>query len=387
MKKLVIHNTADDTTYPVWIGSEFLEKSFGDFLALQRRQGKTPGKVVLISDETVFEHYGDELSQSIAKSGFDRLSWLMPVGEEHKNFEQLENALMFLSDQRLSRTDIIVSLGGGVVGDLAGLASSLYMRGIGIFQIPTTLLSMVDSSVGGKTAINLPNGKNLVGTFYPPLAVAADIGVLKTLEIREVKAGFYELIKHGAIGGMELLEQTRAFLEKYPLSKFPDYFSSPDFLESLIDIVFAQIQQKARFVEGDPSENPLRSDEKSRKILNFGHTIAHALEKATDYRYFRHGEAVGWGMLTALNIARRLDICEENSINLLNDVVRSVGGLPDTSHIDIDLVCSALELDKKRSQDSLHWVLLKRIGSPCIVNGDSIPNSIVRDSLSSVLLE
>jgi 3-dehydroquinate synthase len=243
----------------------------------------------------------------------------------------------------------------------------------------------VDSSVGSKTGINNQFGKNMVGAFHHPRAVFADVGVLKTLESREVRSGYYELIKHGAIGGFSLFGKTKAFLDNYPLGSFSDYFGDDDFESALIDLISDQISQKASVVSQDQHEDIYRADSASRKVLNFGHTVGHALERATGYDFFRHGEAVGYGMLAALEIGKRLEISDEVSINLLNDVVVGVGGLPDTSDIDVESVFNAIEYDKKSAGKSVQWVLLESIGVPRIMSGEIVPSSIVRESLKWIL--
>lgn len=381
MKKIEVK--AGTNSYPVTIGTDLIS-GIGE--SLKRLPGFSPNKLVLFSNQKVFGLYGGELSAALYSAGFDYDSWIVPDGEEYKNLEYLEKSLDFFADARLSRDDAVISFGGGVIGDLAGFAASVYMRGIRFVQIPTTLLSMVDSSVGGKTAVNTVHGKNLAGTFHNPSAVYADVALLKSLEIRELCAGYYEIVKHGAIAGPDLLDSSAMFIERYPLNRFPEFFGDNTFLDELSNLVRAQILQKAAVVEADRFEDPSRLDSESRKILNFGHTVAHALEKVTGYSYFRHGEAVGYGMLAANEIAKKLEFCDNSSINLLNDVVLRVGSLPDASTIDINAVCEALLLDKKSSGKSLQWVLLERIGSPRIVSGIDVPDDVVRESLSSVLL-
>ncbi|MCB1025933.1 MAG: 3-dehydroquinate synthase, partial [Acidobacteria bacterium] len=240
-------------------------------------------------------------------------------------------------------------------------------------------------SVGGKTGINDETGKNLIGAFHQPTGVLIDVATLKTLEPRELKAGFCEMIKHGALGGEELFSQTSNFLGRYPLGSTPDLFSDEKFASDLADLISTNVRFKSKIVMGDEHEDPSRTDASSRKILNFGHTVGHALEKVTRYSYFKHGEAVGYGMLAAAEISNRLEILDKDSVKLLNDVVQSLGPLPGTGQIDIRKVTDAFVFDKKTIGQSLHWVLLKSIGQPVIVRGSEIPRSVIERSLKKTL--
>lgn len=342
-------------------------------------------KIAIVSNEKVFGLYGKWVEQSCVDKGFELCVWLMEDGEEFKNFDSFQTCLSFFSDNKLKRTDAVLALGGGVVGDLAGFAAATYLRGLDFLQIPTTVLSMIDSSVGGKTAINTSFGKNLVGSFYQPNGVLIDVETLRSLEHREVIAGFCEVAKHGAIGGKELLNEVSEFLKKYSLQEFPSYFTDENFKSQLEKLFASQVRFKAEIVMQDEQESTGRSDVKSRKILNFGHTVAHALEKITDYKYFKHGEAVGYGMLVAGEISKKLDICDENSINLLKDVVRLVGVLPDTNKIDVDGLLELFVFDKKLIGNSLQWVVLEDIGKPKILSSQKIPQEIIVESLQKIL--
>ncbi len=382
MQSIELEIGSDDSRYSVTGGAGILS---GLAASIKNLKQLSPEKIVILSNETVFPLYGEELADSFREAGFETSFSILPDGEQYKNFECLTKSLNSFAEARLNRTDAVIALGGGVVGDLAGFASSIYMRGIPYVQVPTTLLAMVDSSIGGKTGINTPYGKNLAGTFYPPRAVFADVYTLNSLEPRELRAGYYEVIKHGAIGGPEIFEQAAGFLRDYPLDRFAHFSGDSDFTSDLIKLISAQISQKAKIVEQDKHEDPTRHDEKSRKILNFGHTLAHALEKTTGYSYFRHGEAVAYGMLAASEIAKKLEYCDNNSIKLLNDVIHRVGKLPDGGEIDIDAVLEAVAFDKKAVGRAQQWVLLDRIGCPRIVSGELIEGSLIRESLSKAL--
>lgn len=369
-------------TYDVEIGDDSLKKCG---IWARSCLSKNTGKIALISNEKVFGLYGNEVRQSFINEGFEVLVWLMEDGEEFKNFESLQKSLEFLGENKINRTDAIVALGGGVVGDLAGFAAAVYLRGIQFLQIPTTVLAMIDSSVGGKTAVNTAFGKNLVGAFYQPAGVLVDVRTLATLEHREIVAGFCEAIKQGAIGSRRLFDKTAEFLKKHKLEDFSSLLQNNEFNKELINLLASQISFKAEIVMQDELEATARSDNRSRKILNFGHTTAHALEKITNYKYFKHGEAVGLGILVAAEISKGLEICDENSINLLNDVVSCVGTLPTTNDIDIDEVLKLFIFDKKSIGKSLQWILLEEIGKPQILSNEHIPQTVIRTSLLKIL--
>ncbi|MBA2736325.1 MAG: 3-dehydroquinate synthase [Pyrinomonadaceae bacterium] len=346
---------------------------------------ETTKKIIIASNRKVFRLYGEAVQNSLEKSGYEVFVWLMKDGEKHKNLRSLENALGFFSSNTLSRTDSVVALGGGVVGDLAGFAAAIYQRGIAFLQIPTTFLAMIDSSVGGKTAVNSGFGKNLIGAFHQPNGVLIDISTLKTLPKRELIAGFCEAVKQGAISDERLFNQTAEFLRDYALNKFKKFYSDEKFVSALKKLIAAQVSFKAEIVQQDERENSDRSDVKSRKILNFGHTLGHALEKVTDYKYFKHGEAVGYGILFAAELSKTLDIFDGNEVKLLNDVIHRVGKLPDTGNINLEEVIKAFVFDKKTVGKSLQWILLEGIGKPKIYTDKDIPNSAILKTLKKVL--
>ncbi len=328
--------------------------------------GKGAAKIVVVSNPTVFKLYGEQVTSSLQAAGFAVSQFLIKDGEVHKNFRTAESALKVFSEAKLSRTDAVVALGGGVVGDLAGFAGAIYLRGITFLQMPTTLLSMIDSSVGGKTGVNSAFGKNLIGSFHQPSGVLIDTATLATLPKREVTAGLCEAIKQGAISGKPLLDQTGDLLTLYGNEKDSALISNLGFQIPLRDLIAAQIAFKAQIVTGDERESSTRLDGKSRKILNFGHTLAHALEKVTDYKYFKHGEAVGYGILFAAELSKSLALLDEKSVNLLYDVVHRAGTLPALGNIDPQEVFEAFKFDKKYLSGSLQMVLLKGIGKPVI---------------------
>ncbi len=342
-------------------------------------------KIAIISNEKVFRLYGNQLRKSLVDAGFDTFVWLMGDGEEFKNLNSLAKALQFFSESKITRSDAVIALGGGVVGDLAGFAAAIYLRGISFLQIPTTLLAMIDSSVGGKTAVNTEFGKNLIGAFYQPKGVLIDVETLETLDTRELTAGFCEAIKQGAIASEKLFDQTAEFLREYSFSFTSEHFVDSEFIESFEKLLLNQIAFKADIVMQDERENLNRMDANSRKILNFGHTFAHALEKVTNYKYLKHGEAVGYGILFAGELSKRLELFDSNRLNLLYDVVHCAGILPALDKIKKNKVFDAFAFDKKLLNDSLHWILLEDIGKPCIHRNLDIPKFVIEQTLELFL--
>jgi 3-dehydroquinate synthase len=381
MQKVKVKLSGSAHRYEIEIGDDLLN-SGGDW-AKSCLPEKTR-KIAVVSNPKVFRLYGEAVKKSLEKSGFEVSVWLMKDGERHKNFRSLETALKFFSEIRLKRTDSIIALGGGVVGDLAGLAAAVYLRGIAFLQIPTTLLAMIDSSVGGKTAVNTAFGKNLIGAFHQPHGVLIDVGVLKTLPRRELTAGFCEAVKQGAIADERLFNQTAGFLRNYSPQKFKKFFSQKDFSENLQKLIAAQVAFKAEIVSQDERENADRSDKKSRKILNFGHTVGHALEKVTGYKRFKHGEAVGYGILAAAEISKDVANFVQDDIKSLNDVVRLTGNLPNAENIEIDDIIKAISFDKKSIGESLQWILLEKIGKPKIFSDREIPKAVIEKSLRKI---
>lgn len=338
-----------------------------------------PRQIGIISNKRVFGLYGREVVRSLKRAGFKTSAWLMPEGERYKSFPILEKAVQFLSESRFERNDLVLALGGGVVGDLAGFAAATYLRGIPVVQAPTTLLAQIDSSVGGKTGINLAAGKNLVGAFHQPVAVFIDTETLKSLPSRELVAGFCEMVKHSLIAGEELFAKTTECLHEVGGNR--EFLLNTAFEE----LIAANCAFKASIVANDERESTSRSDAKSRRILNFGHTTAHALEAVTNYRTFRHGEAVGYGMLVAGELSRNLGLLDSDSLQSLRETVALCGPLPRADKLDVDQIIGALQHDKKSVDGKINWVLLEGVGRPKIVDGRLISAKSLRLSLRAGL--
>lgn len=332
-------------------------------------------RVVVISNQRVFDLYGASVVESLRASKFSVTPWLMGDGERYKSLGTLEKALQFLASAGLERSDAVMALGGGVVGDLAGFAAATYLRGVSLIHVPTTVIAQIDSAIGGKTGVNLRSGKNLVGAFHQPRAVVVDVSTLETLPPRELAAGWCEAIKNGAVGSRDLFERTMGFLKK--LDSGTTQLSSGT-LELLIK---SHCAFKAGIVKQDEREDPERTDHRSRRVLNFGHTVGHALEAVTDYRRFRHGEAVGHGMKVAGEISKNLGLLEASELELLRDAIRLCGPLPPAVDLDPNEIMMRVLSDKKSVAGKVQWVLLEKIGRPRVVDGSEIPAGLIRDAL------
>jgi 3-dehydroquinate synthase len=332
-------------------------------------------RVALVSNKKVFALYGRKTVHSLKKNGFEVSEWLVADGERFKSLSTARQLLTFISKERLERTDAVVALGGGVIGDIAGFSASIYLRGIRFVYVPTTLLAQIDASIGGKTGVNLSNGKNLVGSFHQPSGVLADLDTLKTLPAREFVSGCCEIVKQSAVANRKLFDQTVSFLKN--LDSNHDVLASSQFE----DLVGASCAFKAAVVTNDERETPHRIDHRSRKILNFGHTSGHAIEALTKYRRFRHGEAVGVGMLVAGELSKNLGLLSASELELLTEAVRWCGRLPSSDDLDASAVLNFIMRDKKSVGGNVQWVLLERIGRARIINGDEIPSRLLKQSL------
>ncbi|HEX6624312.1 MAG TPA: 3-dehydroquinate synthase [Pyrinomonadaceae bacterium] len=382
--------------YPIEIGAGAL----GRVGAVAReRLSPHARRVAVVSNKRVFGLYGGRVVESLRGAGFDVSQWMMGEGERFKSLKTAERALRFMSEARLERSDAVVALGGGVVGDLAGFAAALYLRGVAFIQAPTTLLAQIDSSVGGKTGVNTAAGKNLVGAFHHPRAVLIDTETLRTLPRRELTAGWCEAIKQGAAGDAALFRRTVEYLtqgaragtkaarvgKRVAAGAVDEVDGRGRDEDELAALIAAQCAFKAKIVAGDEREEVGRTDARSRSILNFGHTVGHALEALTRYRRFRHGEAVGHGMLVAAELSTRLGLLGATELESLREAVRLAGRLPRADDLGPDAIRRALRADKKSVGGSVRWVLLERLGRARVVDGREVTASVVRESLRAAL--
>jgi 3-dehydroquinate synthase len=323
-------------------------------------------KVAIVSNPTVYPLYGDVVANSLKKAGFDVLTVIIPDGEEYKDLLWVEFIYNELLKAKLDRSSSLIALGGGVIGDMTGFVASTYMRGISYIQVPTTLLAQVDSSVGGKTGVNHKLGKNMIGTFWQPRLVWIDVKTLKTLKKREFLAGLAEVIKYGVIWDEELFDFLEAKRKKI-LSLDRD---------ALMYIIKRSCEIKAEVVSKDEREAGLRS------ILNFGHTIGHAIETVTGYRKYLHGEAVAIGMYLEAKLASMLTFIDDKKAFRIKALIDSYG-LPSEKPLDINVehILSSMELDKKAVAGKLKFILPEKIGSVKIQEG--VPEQAIRDVIQS----
>lgn len=343
MRPTTIHVTSERGTYPVVIEP-------GAVATLARRLDRLGfgRQRLVVSSAPVWRHHGRRARGLLPRG--DRPA-LMAVGERAKTLATVEQLYAACLARRLDRSATIIAIGGGVVGDTAGFAAASYLRGIGLVQVPTTLLAQVDSAIGGKVGVNLPAGKNLVGAFYSPSLVLCDPDVLSTLPRREYRAGLYEVVKYGIIASPRLFNRVERHLQ--------DVFAHDR--TQLQAIVAECCRIKADVVMSDERESG------PRRVLNFGHTVGHALEALTGYRRFRHGEAVAYGMLAAAWLSVRRGALDENALARIEALIRAMGPLPPVADLQATKALDAITRDKKVVGGRLHFVLAASIGSTAIV--------------------
>ena len=307
-----------------------------DAIAAEMTAAKLGARKLLVSSPRVWELHGPRFRKSSA----ERTPILVEDGERYKNLNTVARVLDALVKAKADRSTVVIAVGGGVIGDLVGFAAATYLRGLPVVHVPTTLLAQVDSAIGGKTGVNHPLGKNLIGAFHAPSLVVADPVVLETLPRREFRAGLYEVIKYGVIAEPGLLTRMRDTL--------PAIFNRDG--EAVAPLVSASCRIKAAVVSADERESGLR------RTLNFGHTVGHALEAATKYKRFRHGEAIGYGMLAALAIGTARGITPRSLAEDVDALITQLGPLPSVADISTKEVLAAITRDKKVVAGTLHFV-------------------------------
>ena len=314
---------------------------------IERVAGRLPRRVFVLTSAPIWALWGEAFQSSFADPP---IALFLPPGEEHKTLKSVEGLLRQMVEAGGDRGSLLIAFGGGIVGDVGGFTAAIFMRGIPYAQVPTTFLAQVDSSVGGKTGVNLPEGKNLVGSFHQPLAVFADIGLLGTLPDRELRAGLMESVKAGIIRDRALVR----FMEEHAVDVLT---RDPKALEK---VIAASIRMKAGVVNSDERESGLRM------ILNFGHTVGHALEQATGYKTLLHGEAVGWGMVAALYLARERGTISSRQFERLESLIHLYGPLP-ALKLRAAKVVGVTEGDKKNVGGVRRFVLPLGIGNAGVV--------------------
>lgn len=306
-------------------------------------------KVMVVSNPVIFRHYGERAIASLTSAGFDVSNCTIPAGERYKTPATVQKIYDAALENRLERSSTLVALGGGVIGDMTGFAAATWLRGINFVQVPTTLLAMVDASIGGKTGVNHPQGKNLIGAFYQPRLVLIDPEVLNTLPAREFRAGMAEVIKYGVIWDAQLFEQMD---ESKRLDQMR--YLNPDLLSTILS---RSCQAKADVVSKDEKEANLRA------ILNYGHTIGHAVESLTGYRLINHGEGVAIGMVAAGKLAVELQMWQQEDAARQDALIQKTG-LPTQlpAGLDHQAIIDALQTDKKVKDGEVRFVLPSQIG-------------------------
>ncbi|MFK4784520.1 3-dehydroquinate synthase [Fusobacterium sp. MFO224] len=333
-------------TYDIEIEAGILEKvgsKIKSFISAE--------KVAIITDTNVDSIYGEILENSLKKENYIVERIVFPAGEQSKNLQVLEKIYARLSDFGLTRSDLIITLGGGVTGDLGGFAAASFLRGVDFIQVPTSLLAQIDSSVGGKVAVDLPSGKNLVGHFYQPKAVYIDPELLRTLPEKYLHDGFAEAIKYSCIRDLDLFK------------KFEKMDTDDDIINSAEEIIFRCCSIKGKIVEND------ELDKGERMVLNFGHTIGHAVEKYYGFDKYTHGEGVGIGMIRMTDTTERLNITEKGTTERIEKLLKKFN-LPTSVQMDSSEIHKIIKMDKKKSGSKITIIVLKKIGQGELIKID-----------------
>jgi len=357
-----VHVNLNINSYDIYIGPGIISES-GNIL-----KEILPGKrIAVVTDTQVGNYYGDDLMETLKKSDFDPVCFPIEPGEFSKNIETVESICTQFLQAGLDRNSAIIAFGGGVVGDIAGFAAAIYLRGIQYVQIPSTLLADCDSSVGGKVGVNLNGTKNLIGSFFQPKAVIIDPVLLKTLPYRQISAGLAEVIKTGLIGNSELYELV--------FSNLDDILRLQD-MDLLCNMIKKSVLFKADIVSRDEKESGLR------RILNFGHTIGHAIEGFLGGGSILHGEAVLYGMMAASWISRKKETLNDEKFNrIISDLIK-IKNPADISNISFQSIAELIKKDKKRLDNHLHFILLEDIGKT--YESQSVEESDLFEALSYI---
>ena len=350
-KTKILNVELGDKSYPIYIGIDLLSMKS---LFVDQIQGR---QVMIVTNKTIAPLYLDKLTSIL--DGFNVQSVILPDGEEFKKLETLNKVFDALLEAKFDRTSTLIALGGGVIGDITGFAAAAYQRGVGFIQVPTTLLSQVDSSVGGKTGINHELGKNMIGAFYQPKAVIIDVNTLDTLSNQEFSAGMAEVIKYGLLGNADFLSMLEANIESIMARK----------KDLIIEVIFNCCQDKARIVELDEFEKGKRA------LLNLGHTFGHGIENAFGYGNYLHGEAVSIGMVMAAKLSKdEGNLSHEETLRV--ESILSKADLPISINktIDSETLITAMSLDKKSIDGKIRLVLLKSLGDSYLTDSYSNEN-------------
>ena len=355
--------TTSQGDYRVVVGRGVVQ-TFGDELA----HAGLRGRAFLMVDRVLFPDAARMTQEAMESGGFETHMLAVPSGESEKNLDSAARMYGWLADMRAEREDVVVAMGGGVMGDLAGYVAATWLRGVAVVQVPTTLAAMVDSSIGGKVAVNLPAGKNLVGAFHQPRLVLADIDYLDTLPKRVLASGWAEAIKAGFILDRQLLETLESSPGEMMALKGEDAVAA----------IRRSVAIKGEVVAADEFET---GDD--RVLLNYGHTVGHALEAVTEYGHFLHGEAVSVGMMAVAGIAERLGMIDSELVDRHRAVLTGYGLPVKAPGVSVDAVIEATRSDKKSRGGTIRWVLLEGPGKA--TTRRDVPDSVVRDAVGEVL--
>ena len=350
-KTKILNVELGDKSYPIYIGIDLLSMKS---LFVDQIQGR---QVMIVTNKTIAPLYLDKLTSIL--DGFNVQSVILPDGEEFKKLETLNKVFDALLEAKFDRTSTLIALGGGVIGDITGFAAASYQRGVGFIQVPTTLLSQVDSSVGGKTGINHELGKNMIGAFYQPKAVIIDVNTLDTLSNQEFSAGMAEVIKYGLLGNADFLSMLEANIESIMARK----------KDLIIEVIFNCCQDKARIVELDEFEKGKRA------LLNLGHTFGHGIENAFGYGNYLHGEAVSIGMVMAAKLSKdEGNLSYEEALRVESILSKADLPISINKSVDSETLITAMSLDKKSIDGKIRLVLLKSLGDSYLTDSYSNEN-------------
>ncbi|MEM8778808.1 MAG: 3-dehydroquinate synthase [Cyanobacteria bacterium P01_G01_bin.49] len=353
----IIPVTLPHTRYDIAIASTLSQ--LGEYLSSLHLGEKT----LVVSNPEIFNFYGQTVVNTLKACGFKVFTHLIPPGEPHKTLDSISQIYDIALKHRLERSSTLLALGGGVIGDMTGFAAATWLRGVNFIQVPTSLLAMVDASIGGKTGVNHPQGKNLIGAFYQPRLVFIDPTVLETLPLREFRAGMAEVIKYGVIWDQELFTQ---------LEQAKTLDNLENFSQELLQIIITRsCQAKVDVVSQDEKEAGLRA------ILNYGHTIGHAIESLTGYGSINHGEAVAMGMVAAGRIAAKLGMWTEKEVEQQDKLIQKTA-LPVTipRNLNISDILKSLQLDKKVKAGKVRFILPTEIGNVMI--SDRVTSEVIQ---------
>lgn len=329
--------------------------------------------VFIITDPLVNDLYGDEVRKSFKKRP---ITLEVPRGESYKNIKAVAKLYDELVKSGAHRDSLIITLGGGVIGDLGGFVAATYMRGINYLPVPTTLLAQVDAAIGGKTGVNHPKCKNLIGCFYQPKAVLVDVNTIATLPARELRTGLAEVVKYGVIEDADFFKFLEANSHHLNTKAFEDEDTKRAALKLWLTIVTESVKIKAQIVAKDEREANVRM------ILNYGHTVGHSIESLTHYRAYNHGEAVAVGMVAAARIAQKMKLCDDELVGRLKSLLEKLGLPTEVEGLPAKKIMAGLAIDKKVSAGLVNFVLPEKMGKVVIRN--DVPVSVIRQGLAEM---